>query len=667
MAFTDYPYVDGETIYAAIVNEIIAEILAHLGDSTNVHGITDTSDLITGTELAELVQDEVAGMFSGSQTGITVGYNDTTGKLTLTVTAAGATGPSGTQGATGPIGASGAAGVRGFTGASGVVGSTGSTGPGGSTGSTGPSGPTGPSGSPGGATGPLGPTGATGPTGDSGNTGSTGPRGFTGASGAEGATGPAGVGSTGATGPSGTPGSAGGATGATGPTGVPGESGIDVTYPAREITNGDLTGGAFTLDDADVGKMIIVNCSVASETTLWSKGMGSGVANDRRPTVFLNLGTQALTVIAPGNFDYGDSTYVVGVNESAAFYASEDWDTFGNTYFTVDKSGAPASGGGGRSDGGQFVVSFIQNFSFLGTPDPDDRDTVYFVRNQGSPNDGFWLWTAIDSDWTKIDPPANTTWLVLNIDDGGRPYELYFYDGTDLLRAAEMDYGRYGYDPIGYIDDDISLQPSDFKSSYIINSSTSITIDLWAAGDVTVIEKGPIKFVNQGTASALLTTPIGGIDGVDDLTLYPGETVVIFGQSPFGNDWQVLERQSATSALGGIPTITTPVSGASIIEQSPIRDRAMTFTVNQGGGFPTTGDIILAEIEFSKPMPQGIGAAITPSGGLESRSETRADCLGVYYIETYGSGGVTGLEIHAPAAGLPSSITNLTWSVIVVG
>lgn len=150
---TGSPFTDNVSeVEAANVNDIITALESHMNNATAVHGITDTGQLVTfgvGGNLTELAQDIVAAMFSGgTQTGISVSYNDTTGVLNLTVTGSGATGPQGPPGATGPRGATGAAGAN-------IVGGTGPTG----------------------ASGPAGPTGATGPAGatGSGATGATGP------------------------------------------------------------------------------------------------------------------------------------------------------------------------------------------------------------------------------------------------------------------------------------------------------------------------------------------------------------------------------------------------------------------------------------------------------------------------------------------------------------
>lgn len=197
---TGYPYTDGvDVVYSDIISDIVEKIIAHLADSTAVHGITDTSDLQLISTLEEAVQDVVGDMFIGS--GLTVVYNDSTGKVTLTVTATGATGPQGNAGASGPAGNSGPVGRQGSTGPNGPTGPTGGTGATGSQGNTGVQGFTGPvgasgtSGSPGGATGATGPAGATG----AGTQGATGPAGATGAgstgsTGVQGFTGPAGVG-----------------------------------------------------------------------------------------------------------------------------------------------------------------------------------------------------------------------------------------------------------------------------------------------------------------------------------------------------------------------------------------------------------------------------------------------------------------------------------------
>lgn len=244
------PYTDNvDSVKAHIVNDIIAKINDHISGTSSIHGITNASDLVVSSELAEEVQDIVAGMLDGAQNGISVSYNDSTGKMTLTVTG-GYTGPQGPPGATGPVGASGSVGPRGFSGpvgATGVPGVQGATGvqgftgvqgdPGGPTGATGPEGPQGWTGPDGeiGATG-VGATGATGPVGASGSpggaTGSSGPQGATGSTGVQGQQGASGaqgvIGFTGATGPlgpTGPQGTPGGATGATGATGSPGLQG----------------------------------------------------------------------------------------------------------------------------------------------------------------------------------------------------------------------------------------------------------------------------------------------------------------------------------------------------------------------------------------------------------------------------------------------------------
>ena len=156
-----YPFVDNVSeVEAANINDVITALESHINDTTAVHGITDTGTLVTfgtGGNLRELAEDIVAAMFSGgTHSGISVAYNDTTGVLSLTVTASGATGPQGPPGATGPQGSTGAAGAS-IVGATGA-GVTGATGPIGSTGVHGFTGPTGPSG-------PEGPTGSTGPQG----------------------------------------------------------------------------------------------------------------------------------------------------------------------------------------------------------------------------------------------------------------------------------------------------------------------------------------------------------------------------------------------------------------------------------------------------------------------------------------------------------------------
>lgn len=241
-----YPFVDHEDVVrAAIVNDIVAKIVEHLDDSTNVHGITDTADLQKISTLKESVEDYVAAMFNGTQTGVSVSYNDTTGKLTLNVTASGATGPQGTRGYTGPSGPQGMSGAAGLTGSTGPQGSTGA----GTTGATGPIGATGVQGATGsGATGATGSIGATGPVGASGD-----PGGATGATGPVGATGPTGI--QGSTGPTGSAGPLG-ATGATGPT------------PSLVQSVNAQTGSTYTLVAGDESKLVTLSNAGAVTLTL---------------------------------------------------------------------------------------------------------------------------------------------------------------------------------------------------------------------------------------------------------------------------------------------------------------------------------------------------------------------------------------------------------------
>lgn len=212
-----YPFTDAvDTVAASNVNDIVAQLVDHLADSTNVHGVTNTGNIVTvsgGGDLVELVEDIVDAMFSGgTHSGVTITYDDGDGTLDVTVTATGATGPQGTTGAAGPTGSTGPVGAAGPTGATGAAGPTGATGP---QGTTGPTGPTG-------LTGATGPTGATGSTGITGATGATGPQGVTGPQGATGA--------------DGSPGGATGPTGATGPA-----SSITVTTVGSPGATEDLT------------------------------------------------------------------------------------------------------------------------------------------------------------------------------------------------------------------------------------------------------------------------------------------------------------------------------------------------------------------------------------------------------------------------------------------
>ncbi len=156
-----YPFEDGvDSVAAAIVNSIIEKLAEHAPATVNVHGIENTADLVTETALTELVQDIVASQFSaGTHAGASFSYNETTGALSVTISAVGPTGPAGPTGPTGPVGPTGPTGPAGAPSTSpGPSGPTGPTGPTGPAGATGPSGPSGPSG-PTGATGPSGPSG----------------------------------------------------------------------------------------------------------------------------------------------------------------------------------------------------------------------------------------------------------------------------------------------------------------------------------------------------------------------------------------------------------------------------------------------------------------------------------------------------------------------------
>lgn len=224
----NYPYVDFEdVVLAEIVNDIVAKINQHMSGTTGVHGIASTSEIVVNADLAEKVQDIVAAMLDGTQSGISISYNDTTGKLTLTVTG-GFTGPQGPPGSPGPTGSRGPAGLQGATGPGGATGPNGATGPQGWTGATGPKGD------------PDGPTGATGAT------GATGPQGLMGWTG---------VGATGATGAPGLLGEQG-FTGATGPVGPTGPQGQGITLKgalddvAELPISGDAEGDAYLINGA---------------------------------------------------------------------------------------------------------------------------------------------------------------------------------------------------------------------------------------------------------------------------------------------------------------------------------------------------------------------------------------------------------------------------------
>jgi hypothetical protein len=209
-------------------------------------GLINLSNLNNGQPTADLLYD-VTYVGGGPTNNDILQWNSSTSSWrNVSLTTAGAQGPTGAPGATGPQGftgatGSGATGGIGFTGATGNQGFTGSTGSG-FTGATG-IGATGATGNQGsiGSTG-LGSTGATGPQGDIGATGS-GSIGATGL-GSTGATGPAGVGGTGATGFGSTGATGFGSTGATGVgsagatgtqgfTGATGTGGGGKSYAAR--------------------------------------------------------------------------------------------------------------------------------------------------------------------------------------------------------------------------------------------------------------------------------------------------------------------------------------------------------------------------------------------------------------------------------------------------
>lgn len=247
------PYEDGiDVVASAIINDIIDKINDHLADSGNVHGITDTADLQLISTLTEAVQDIVGEMFIGS--GLTAVYNDATGKVTLTVTASGATGPQGQAGVTGPPGSSGPAGRQGFTGAQGLTGPQGFTGVTGSTGTQG-------------ATGPIGASGAVGASGSAGSPG--------GATGTQGATGP--IGSTGVTGATGAAGAAGatgsqgftGVVGSSGPPGANGDGSLVTTIDTATLTLGPSAG---------TGATATVNTKISASTGFVEFTAGSSPA-----------------------------------------------------------------------------------------------------------------------------------------------------------------------------------------------------------------------------------------------------------------------------------------------------------------------------------------------------------------------------------------------------
>lgn len=154
MAFppSNFPFTDSvDDVLAADQNTVVQAIVDHLAKTTSVHGITNTANLVTfaagpGGDAAEIARDAVgAALAAGTHTGITVTIDDAGDKISLTVTAAGATGPQGPTGPSGPQGATGATAAQG------------ATGPQGPTGPAGPSGPSGPASTVAGPTGPSGP------------------------------------------------------------------------------------------------------------------------------------------------------------------------------------------------------------------------------------------------------------------------------------------------------------------------------------------------------------------------------------------------------------------------------------------------------------------------------------------------------------------------------
>lgn len=456
MAFppTGYPFTDNEdVVYAQIVNDITAKIVEHLADTTAVHGISDTSELLTSSQIAEIVQDLVSDMFDGgTQTGVTVVYNDTTGTLSLEVTAVGNTGPQGGPGATGPVGSSGPRGTQGYTGSTGPtgVGHTGNTGANGATGATGAgqtgaTGPMGPSGV--GFTGVQGVTGATGPAGDPGGaTGATGPIGYTGAFGSTGATGPAGVdGSTGATGPA----------GATGPGVDSSVGGVRNFIDYRNLsvgsvidqipyTNGDgyedpqqmydrgMFGGgleAFVTDETNIGKVFTSVYDVGPPNLsglILSKPDGVGTDGVRLTT---NIGG----VIGSGEFvhdnEYAEMHMVISNNSGDEYAFILEYHAYDSDEWLVARIGENAVGGGYDmlASSTDLPMSYaVGNWEWKTVPDGTDTVmTVFFngeeVITATTDTYGYDTMTAVGSlqtlPWPDVHRSFTTRWWAVSDPD----------------------------------------------------------------------------------------------------------------------------------------------------------------------------------------------------------------------------------------------------------
>ena len=182
-------------------NTVDADALNISGDGTSGQALLSDGDGSfswgAGGKTTEEIEDIVGGMLDGTETGISVSYDDTDGNIdfvigsgaivnsmlatdSVTASKIGANEVNASElnvsgnGSSGQVLSSDGDGT--FSWVSNTAGPTGPSGPTGPTGPTGPAGDDGSNGSTG-PTGPAGPTGPTGPTGPSGGTGPTGPTG----------------------------------------------------------------------------------------------------------------------------------------------------------------------------------------------------------------------------------------------------------------------------------------------------------------------------------------------------------------------------------------------------------------------------------------------------------------------------------------------------------
>lgn len=119
--FDDYPVVNNVTVVKdEHINETVAALLSHLSSDVNVHGISDTGDLVTfsgGGDLTDLAQAIVQAMFvNGDHDGIIFSYDAVNKVLDAQVTVLGSAGPPGPPGPEGPAGPPGATGSPGLKG-----------------------------------------------------------------------------------------------------------------------------------------------------------------------------------------------------------------------------------------------------------------------------------------------------------------------------------------------------------------------------------------------------------------------------------------------------------------------------------------------------------------------------------------------------------------------